>query len=141
MPIGLGLPSPNKHVLESLEGYLDILGGLLLDGRRSILFSTHITTDIERIADYVTLLHEGRVLFSSTREELGERWRLVKGPLDLLDGDARGLFRGLRENSYGFEGLCDDAPAVHRRFGEKVVIERAGLEDILYHCCRGKRSA
>jgi len=49
---------------------LERLSALIQDGRTSILFSTHITSDLERLADYLTFLREGQVVFSSSREEI-----------------------------------------------------------------------
>ena len=58
---------------------LDELQELLQDERTSILFSTHITADLDRIADYVTLLQDGRVVFSEAKDDILDRWGLVKG--------------------------------------------------------------
>ena len=51
---------------------LDILAEYIEDEKRSVLFSTHITSDVERIADYVTILHNGKVWFTGTKDELTE---------------------------------------------------------------------
>jgi len=102
-----------------------------LNERRSILFSTHITSDLEDRADLVTLLRDGEIVFSRTQEDLREAWGVVKGGLELLDDEARRGFQGLRTNAHGFEGLTDDLAGARRRYEGRALVERASLEDIL----------
>ena len=112
---------------------LDSLTDLLQDERTSILFSTHITSDLERIADYITLIQGGRVVFSAAKDEILESWALVKGGLDLLDQLPAGTFRGIRRGEFGFEALTDDAEAIREQLGESVVIDRASLDDVVLY--------
>ena len=112
-----------------------------LDERRSILFSTHITSDLEARADWVTLIRDGQVVFSKTQDDLRETWGVVKGGLDLLDDDVKAGFQGLRTNPHGFEALTDDVATAHRRFEGQALVERASLEDILVLLGRRKPNA
>jgi ABC-2 type transport system ATP-binding protein len=112
---------------------LDNLTDLLQDERSSILFSTHITSDLERIADYITLIQGGRVVFSAAKDEILENWALVKGGLDLLDRLPAGTFRGVRRGEHGFEALTDDAEALRGQLGDSVVIDRASLDDVVLY--------
>jgi len=112
---------------------LDTLTDLLQDENTSILFSTHITSDLERIADYITLIQHGRVVFSAAKDEILESWALVKGAPDLPDRLPGGYFRGIRRGAHGFEALTDDAAAVRAELGEAVVIERASLDDVVLY--------
>jgi len=102
-----------------------------LDEGRAILFSTHITSDLEGRADHVTFLRAGQVVLSDTQDNVKERWGLVKGGLELLDEKVRRAFRGLRETPHGFEALTDNVAGARNHFGEKALVERASLEDIL----------
>ena len=120
---------------------LDILLEILGDARASILFSTHITADLDRIADYVTLLQEGRVVFSAAKDEILDGWGLVKGGLELLDSLPDGLFRGVQRGPHGFEAVTDDAAAVRRRLGDAVIVERPGLDDIVLFTSPGGTDA
>jgi ABC-2 type transport system ATP-binding protein len=110
---------------------LDRLSGLLQDERVSILFSTHITSDLEKIADFVTFLRSGRVVFSRPKDEVMETWRVVRGGRDLLDSRARGCFDGIRVREHMFEGLTSRILEVRRMFGDRVAVERASLDDIM----------
>jgi len=118
---------------------LEIVADLLKDGRKSVLFSTHITSDLERIADYITFIRQGKLVFSENRDELFDRFAVVRGAREILDDEIRQHFLGLCEHSFGFEGLTGDAGRLRERLGQQVVIERASLEDILY--LTGKREA
>ena len=116
---------------------LDSLTDLLQDERTSILFSTHITSDLERIADYITLIQQGRIVFSAAKDEILESWALVKGGLDLLDQVPVGMFRGIRRGEFGFEALTDDAEAARAQLGGAVVIDRASLDDVVLYTSDG----
>jgi len=105
------------------------LRGLIQDESHAILFSTHITSDLEDRADLVTLLHQGHVVFSLDQDSLREQWALVKGAPELLDSETRARFVGLRETPVGFEGL---ARMEHvNAFKHDALVERPTLEDIL----------
>jgi ABC-2 type transport system ATP-binding protein len=112
---------------------LDDLTELLQDERASILFSTHITSDLERIADYITLIQNGRIVFSAAKDEILERWALVKGGLELLEPLPADYFRGIRRGAHGFEALTDDAAAARRQLGDSVVIDKATLDDVVLY--------
>ncbi|WP_077369052.1 ABC transporter ATP-binding protein [Anaerosalibacter sp. Marseille-P3206] len=116
---------------------LDILYNVIQDESKSIFFSTHITTDLEKIADYITFINNGSIVFSKTKDEVLEKYKVVKGGLNLLDSETRKEFIGLRETNVGFEGLTDDGNNVKRIFGGEVLIERATLEDIMVYTVRG----
>jgi len=116
---------------------LDILYSVIQDERRSILFSTHITTDLEKIADYITFINKGKIVFSQSKDEILQNYAIVKGGLDILDQDKRREFIGLRETKVGFEALTDNMDKMRRMFGNKVLIERATLEDIMVYSVRG----
>jgi ABC-2 type transport system ATP-binding protein len=120
---------------------LGLFSELLQDAGKSILFSTHITTDLERIADYVTFVHEGRLVFSETRDEILGTWSTVKGGNDSLDDKLAGLLEGLRRTDYGFEGLTSQASAVRGLPPGDLVMEKATLEDIMYFVTKGEHHA
>jgi len=120
---------------------LDTLTELLQDARTSILFSTHITSDLERIADYITLIQNGRIVFSAAKDEILERWALVKGGRDLLARLPRGYFRGIHRGAHGFEALTDDAAAVRRELGDSVVIEATTLDDLVLYTTESEADA
>ena len=117
------------------------LSGLIQDERKSVLFSSHITTDLEKVADHITFLHRGAVVFSSPKDELLETWALVKaGSGDIEVSDIPGL-RGYRAGAFGMEALSSDAVAARRRLGSRAVYDRASLEDIMFFIGKGNGHA
>ncbi|NMA87128.1 MAG: ABC transporter ATP-binding protein [Tissierellia bacterium] len=115
---------------------LDILYSIIQDERKSIFFSTHITTDLEKIADYITFINKGEIVFSKTKDEVLETYAIVKGGTNLLNKNNRKQFIGLRETSVGFEALIDNTEEIKKQFGNNVLIEKASLEDIMVYSVR-----
>lgn len=111
---------------------LDLFYEILQNDKKSILFSTHITSDLERIADYITLVIDGRIVFSAVKDEIMEKYALVKGDNDLLRGTAGPYFKGIRQGDFGFEALTDDVETIKKEFGAELVIDRVNLDDIMY---------
>ncbi|MBP2241575.1 ABC-2 type transport system ATP-binding protein [Cytobacillus eiseniae] len=112
---------------------LNLLQELMIDGNRTIFFSTHITTDLDRIADYIAFMQNGELVFNQSIHDVAENYALVKGGLDLLDRDTEKAFVHVHRASTGFEALTKNIQAVKNTFGDTVVIERASLEDIMYY--------
>ena len=132
---GSGLDPVFRHEL------LERLSALIQDEEKSVLFSTHITSDLERIADYITLIQRGRIVFSAAKDEILERWALVKGGLEILERLPRGSLRGIRRGPHGFEALTDDAADLRREAGGAVLIERASLDDVVLYTSPGNGDA
>lgn len=119
---------------------LDILIDTIQDERKSVFFSTHITTDLDRIADYVTFINNGKMIFSQNKDEILENYAIVRGGLDLLNDENKKYFIGVSKNSFGFEAIVKNKNEVKRIFKDKCIIERPTLEDIMIHTVRGERN-
>ncbi|MEW5920484.1 MAG: ABC transporter ATP-binding protein [Bacillota bacterium] len=117
---------------------LDILAELLQDEQKSVLFSTHITSDLDRIADYITFINRGEIVFSAERDAILENYGLVKGSNALLDATIRQLFVGIRESSFGFEALTRDIQGARNLLKERAVVEKATLEEIMLYTVKGE---
>jgi ABC-2 type transport system ATP-binding protein len=117
------------------------LSSFIQDEGRSVLFSTHITSDLERIADFITFLNQGGIVFSAPKDEILEKWAVVKGGAELLETENRALFRGLRKREFNVQGLTDAGAEARRRLGKVATIERASLEDIMFYLTRGNGHA
>ena len=84
---------------------LDILLEIIQDENKSIFFSTHITTDLEQVADYITFINNGELIFSKEKDKIFDQYQLVKGPSNLA-GMIQSLEPiGLRKTGVGFEAL------------------------------------
>jgi ABC-2 type transport system ATP-binding protein len=120
---------------------LDILADIIQDEEKAVFFSTHITTDLDRIADYITFIDRGRIVFNSPKDEILEQYGIVRGAKELLDADTRKEFIGLRETAVGFEGLTSNVQMAEELFGDEALIETPSLEDIMFYTVRGRRHA
>lgn len=115
---------------------LDILYEVIQDENKSIFFSTHITTDLEKIADYITFINDGQIVFSETKDKILESYVIVKGGNELLNSKSRKEFIGIRETNVGFEALTDNKDNIKKIFKDKVIIEKPSLEDIMFYTVR-----
>ncbi len=116
------------------DDLLGLLQEYMLDERHAVLFSTHITTDLERVADQVAIINDGRILHAEPKDDLLARYAIVRGgPADLTD-DARRVTRGLRVHPHGFEGLVsiDDLTP----FGSGVEATPPSLDELVIHLSR-----
>ncbi|MCR8645470.1 ABC transporter ATP-binding protein [Paenibacillus sp. N1-5-1-14] len=118
---------------------LDLLADVMLDERNTILFSTHITTDLDRIADYIAFVNRGKIVFNDTQEDVLDKYVIVKGDHQLLDADIRKYFVGIRETAIGFEGLIDNKQDAEHLFGSYALFDKPTLEDIMYFTAKGER--
>ncbi len=121
-------PMARDEILEILQEYIAA-------GDRSVLFSTHITSDLEKIADYITFLHRGRLLYTGTKDGLTEGFFLVKGGEPSLTPALAEKLIGCRRYRGGFEGLIrsGDRPLFARGF----LTEPPTIEEIMVYVGKG----
>lgn len=119
------------------SGILDILADLIQDENKGVLFSTHITGDLDKIADYITFINKGEIVFSMAKDDILDNYAIVKGPRELLDDSIKKEFTGMRFNRFGFEGLISDRNRTKKLFKDRVIVEKATLEDIMLFTVRG----
>ncbi len=117
----------------------DELTGIFLsvvrDGGRSILFSTHIISDLEKCADTITYIKDGRILHSMGMDEFLDSYRLVSGGKEALTEELEREIIGLRSHSFGFEGLL---PTEKCPYFPALRAETTDPENIMVHLERGK---
>ena len=100
------------------------------DGKHSILFSTHITSDLEKCADFITYIKSGEILASTDVETFEKSYLLVAGKKDDLTSELESKVIGIHKHNLGFEGMikADDKALV-----EGMEISVPSLEDIMIH--------
>ena len=107
----------------------DILGSYTEDENKSVFFSTHITSDLEKIADYITFIDSGKILYSDTKDSLLEKYMVVKGGLGVLTEEQKTQIIGYREHRVGFEGLTESAGL--NSLPKSVIAEPSSLDEII----------
>ena len=111
---------------------LDLLLEVIQDEGKAVLFSTHITSDLERVADHVAILKAGCLVLTGTKDELLETWALVKGGEELLVGPLKDRCRGGERTELGLTLLCQGAETLAPMLPEGALQERPSLEDLVY---------
>lgn len=89
----------------SRDELLHILSEYIEDGEHSVLFSTHITGDLERAADYITYISYGELFFTGSKDDFVDMFRIVKGGIEELSDDLKNKAAGIRTFPTGFEAL------------------------------------
>ena len=117
-------PVARRDIMQLLQEYIS-------DGTRSVLFSTHIMEDLEAIADYVFFIEQGKKIFCETREDLLEKYLVVRGGTQDLAEPFAGQLIGLEKTNYNFEGLLDVEAGVN--VPEGLQVQKAGIDQIVVH--------
>ena len=111
------------------DNLLELFQEFIEDGERSILFSTHITSDLEKCADFITFIENGRIIESRTKDDLLQSYRLVKGTSQQLPSLQTRLIAS-KSHAYGFSGLIKTADLEST---DHLEIEAPSLEDIMIY--------
>lgn len=122
------------------EELLEILSDIIQEENKTIFFSTHITSDLDKIADYLIIINDGKILLQGAKDEIIEEHRLVKGDKNLLTLENRKDFVAIKENSYGFEALTKEANKLSRTYGDKLVMEKPNIEELMLYYIRSDKN-
>ena len=117
----------------SRDELLHIVSEYIEDGEHSVLFSTHITGDLERVADYITYIRYGELFFSGGKDELIDSFRIVKGGREELSAEMSKKMLGIRNFSTGFEALVKTEDS--KQFAH-LNVEPATIDDIVVFTSR-----
>lgn len=109
---------------------MDILLEYVNEDGKSVFLSSHITSDLDKVADGIILIDRGQIVFSEEKDALLDMHGYVKGDTKELNERTRGLFVTLNETGYGFSGLTNDKAAV-RQHMKNALIERPTIEDVM----------
>lgn len=107
----------------------DLLREFVTEENRAVLFSTHITSDLDKTADYITFIQAGRVVFSGEKDGLLEKYARVTGGLGEMTAEQKQLVMGYREHGTGFEGMVETAQI--RKMPDGLLTEAITLDEII----------
>ena len=107
---------------------LDVFMDFIQNEGHSIFMSSHILSDLEKICDYITFIHKGKVLFSETKDDLIEKYGLMKCSQDEFEAMDKSAVVGCRTNHFGVEALV-----LRDRVKGEHVIDRVGIEEIMLY--------
>ena len=114
---------------------LDLFYDFIQEEDHSILISSHITSDLEKLCDYIAFIHRGKLLLCEEKDRLIERYGILHCSRGELEALSPRTVCGFRESSYGVEALVD-----RTRLPRSLETDRAGIEDIFVFMARESRS-
>ena len=121
------------------DEFLDIVMEYMQDESHSVLMSSHITTDLERIADYIVFIHKGRVVFDDSKDSILENYGIVRGSASKVLAIGEENIISTRRDDYGMSALVSDRNGIKEAYPE-LVVDPASLDDIMVMVIRGESS-
>lgn len=109
---------------------LDILKEFMDNGGHGVFFSTHITSDLDKIADMLIMINNGRIIFQEEKDTLLDEYRIVKGDIKDLHIDTEKLLMNIDRTIFGFTAITKYADKVKKIMPDSI-IERPTIEDIM----------
>lgn len=125
------------------KDFLKLLQELIQEEKMAMLLSTHITSDLDKVADYITMIDNGEIVFSENKEEIIDRYWIVKGNKELLKIIPKDKFVAVRNLGNSFEGMTEYYNEFKVGYGNQgnFVAQRANLDDIMYYISKGRSRA
>ena len=119
------------------DDILDILLDFVQDEKNSILISSHITSDLEKVADYIVFIHKGKVIFEETKDNLIYNYGIMKCKTKEFDSvDKKDIIR-FRKMDYGYEILVKNKNEMERKY-QNFVMDNIKIEDIMLMYIKGE---
>lgn len=122
-------PVSRDELLEIIEKYVE-------DGKHSVLFSTHITSDLEKVADYITYINYGELIYSGEKKKLLEEFYVIRNVREEIPIGIREKLIGVRKTKDGVQAL------LKKEYIKEISglgrIEKATLDDIVVFTSKGE---
>lgn len=109
---------------------LEILTEYMKNGGKGVFFSTHITSDLDKIADMLIMIDKGKIIFQEEKDTLLDTYRIVKGDIKSLNNESRKFFLSISETAFGFTGITKQVSEVQSYLSD-AIMERPTIEDIM----------
>ena len=118
---------------------LDMMLDFIQDENKSILFSSHITSDLEKAADYLVFIHNGSVILSDEKDTILSNYGILHCTKDVFSSIPSEAIVGYKHSTFGVDVLVNDRNAFTRQ--EDILIDKASIEDIMLYTIKGEHSA
>lgn len=120
------------------DDILDMLLDFVQDEEHSVLVSSHITSDLEKIADYIVFIHEGKVVFSKPKDELIEQYGIIKCGASQFDALDKSDIIVHRKMDYEWQALISDRGKMQKKY-PKAMIVPATIDEIMLLYVKGEK--
>ena len=121
------------------DDILDVFLEFVQDEEHSIMISSHITTDLEKVADTITFIHQGKVLFCKAKDELLYHYGIIRCGAAIFDEIDKSEILAYRKEDYQWNVLVADKENARRRY-KNAVVDDAAIDDILLLYVKGERT-
>lgn len=121
------------------DDILDVFLEFVQDENHSIMMSSHITTDLEKVADYITFIHQGKVIFSKKKDELRYHFGIIRCGASVFDQIDKKEVLAYRKTDYQWDVLVADKEKAKRKY-KNVVVDDAAIDDIMLLYVKGEMS-
>ena len=121
------------------DDILDVFLEFVQDEEHSILISSHITTDLEKVADNITFIHHGKVLFCKAKDELRYQYGIIRCGAAVFDEIDKSEILAYRKEDYQWNVLVADKEKARRRY-KNAVVDDAAIDDIMLLYVKGERT-
>ena len=119
------------------DDILDILLDFVQDEKNSILISSHITSDLEKVADYIVFIHKGKVIFEETKDNLIYNYGIMKCKTKEFDSVEKKDIIRFRKMDYGYEILVKNKNELERKY-PNIAMDNIKIEDIMLMYVKGE---
>lgn len=119
------------------DDILDILIDFVQDENHSVLFSTHITSDLEKVADYVTFIHKGKLIFSYSKDEIIDNYGVVICGSAIFEKIDKSEIIAFRKQDYQYKALVCNRHKAEKSY-PKAIVEPANIDDIMLFYIKGE---
>ena len=124
-------PVSRDELLEIIEKYVE-------DGKHSVLFSTHITSDLEKIADYITFIHQGRIILTESKDNLIYKYAILRCKEKQFENLDKSDILAYRRQDYQIDVLVNNKEAAERKYAG-IVIDHATIDEIMLILVKGEQ--
>lgn len=117
---------------------LDIFQDFIQDEKHGIFVSSHITSDLEHIADYITFINNGEIVFTKTRDELLDNYGIVKCTEEQFKTIKKDDYIKYKKNKYEYDILIEDKHEFKKKY-DFSIIDKPNIEDIMVIYIKGEK--
>lgn len=118
------------------DDILDVFLEFVQDANHSIMMSSHISTDLEKVADYITFIHQGKVVFSKRKDELRYHYGIIRCGAAVFNQIDKKEVLAYRKDDYQWNVLVTEKEKAKRKY-KNAVVDDATIDDILLMYVKG----
>ncbi|MGJ5713343.1 phenol-soluble modulin export ABC transporter ATP-binding protein PmtA [Staphylococcus auricularis] len=112
---------------------LEMIQEELIDENKTVFISTHIISDLEKIADHLVYLKDGEIVVDNFIDELLDNYQIVQGNINQLDGELKALTTHIEYSQTGYTSLTTESNAFKELFGSDVVVTKPTIEALMVY--------